>query len=200
MTSPARGRIRNCVGSPPTKIKISTDRTEFLLQFINPFCKLHTYRKIPDEDRWNKAQQLSQQTFHDINLAGPCGFYCGTCRHYLARIKGLLKEKNLKHGCQGCRIQNKNCAWVKKDCVLIRKNHITFCFECEDFPCANLRKLDARHVRDDNVSLIDNLRRIKKIGTEPWLEEQEEEWRCSQCGGNICVMDGECYDCGYKIG
>jgi hypothetical protein len=52
---------------------------------------------------------------HAIHLAGPCGFYCGTCRHYLARAKGLLKEKNLKHGCRGCRAQDKKCAWVKRD-------------------------------------------------------------------------------------
>ena len=36
---------------------------------------------------------MSPQQCHEINLAGPCGFYCGTCRHYLARAKGLLQEK-----------------------------------------------------------------------------------------------------------
>jgi hypothetical protein len=44
---------------------------------------------------------------HAIHLAGPCGYYCGGCRHYLARAKGLLKEKNLKHGCRDCRVQDK---------------------------------------------------------------------------------------------
>ena len=142
---------------------------------------------------------MDRQRSDEINLAGPCGFYCGICRHYLARTKGLLWEKNLKHGCRGCRIQDKNCAWVKKDCVLIRKNQIAFCFECEDFPCDDLIKFDQRHQRDDNLSPIENLLRIKEIGVERWLEEQEDEWRCPRCGGNICVIDRECYDCGYKI-
>ncbi len=135
----------------------------------------------------------------ELNLAAPCGFYCGTCRHYLARTKGLLGEKKLKHGCRGCRIQDKNCAWVKKDCVLLRKKQIDFCFECKDFPCANLKKLDERHIRDDNVSLIDNLLRIKKFGPKQWLAEEDEKWRCRNCGGRICVIDKECYDCRCKI-
>jgi hypothetical protein len=137
---------------------------------------------------------------HAINLAGPCGFYCGTCRHYLARAKGLLKEKNLKHGCKGCRIQDKKCAWVKRDCALLRKNQVTFCFECPDFPCANLQELDRRHVKDDQISLVGNLLRIQSIGVEAWLEEQEQAWSCPSCGESVCVMDRECYDCGVEVG
>ena len=129
---------------------------------------------------------MRNQEFNKINLVGPCGFYCRTCRQYLARAKG-------------CRIQDKNCAWVKRDCALLRKKQIEFCFECKDFPCANLQKLDQRHIREDNVSLIDNLLRIKEIGLGQWLEEQEDKWRCPQCGGNICVIDRKCYDCGYEI-
>ena len=142
---------------------------------------------------------MNRKKFQEINLAAPCGFYCGTCRHYLARAKGLLKERNLKHGCKGCRIQDKKCAWIKKDCALLRKKEIEFCFECKDFPCANLKKLDQRHSRDDNICMIDNLRKIKTIGVIKWLKEQEDKWRCQKCGGNICVIDKDCYDCGYKI-
>jgi len=142
---------------------------------------------------------MNNPKLHKINLAGPCGFYCGACRHYLAREKGLLKEKRLKNGCKGCRIQNKNCAWVKKDCELLRKKQVEFCFECSGFPCANLKKLDQRHIRDDNISLIDNLLRIKEIGPHKWIEEQEKKWKCPECGGNICAMDKECCDCGYLI-
>ncbi|MCP4216800.1 MAG: DUF3795 domain-containing protein [bacterium] len=134
-----------------------------------------------------------------LNLAGPCGFYCGSCRHYLAREKGLLKEKKLKHGCKGCRVQDKKCSWVKKGCERLRKKQVDFCFQCPDFPCDNLKKLDRRHIRDDNISLIENSRRIRKIGAEKWLKEQEDKWKCPQCGGNICVMDNECYDCRRRI-
>ena len=83
-------------------------------------------------------------------------------------------------------------------CIL-RKKQIEFCFECKDFPCANLKKLDQRHLRNDKVSLVDNLLRIKKIGAEQWLKEQKDKWSCTKCGGNICIIDKECYDCGYEI-
>jgi hypothetical protein len=142
---------------------------------------------------------MSHQNFPDISLAGPCGIYCGHCRHYLAREKGLLKEKNLKHGCKGCRAQDKNCAWVKRDCVLIRKKQIIFCFECSDFPCGNHLKLHERHLGEDKQDLVGNLLRIKNIGAVRWLKEQEEEWRCPQCGGSLCITDRDCYDCGYKM-
>ena len=149
-------------------------------------------------DGMDGAGMVHASEFQELNVAGPCGFYCGTCRHFLAREKGLLQQKKLKHGCRGCRLQDKRCSWIKRDCARIRKKQISFCFECEDFPCENLKKLDQRHVRDDNVSLIDNLIRIEKIGAEGWLEEQADFWRCPECGGNICVMDGECYDCGHE--
>jgi len=133
-----------------------------------------------------------------INLAGPCGFYCGTCRHYLARVKGKLAEKNLKAGCEGCRIRDKNCAFIKKKCALIRKREIDFCFECDDYPCKHLKKIHNRHVLDDDIHMIDNLVRIREVGPEQWLKEQEELWSCPKCGGKVCVMDRECYDCGYR--
>ena len=136
---------------------------------------------------------------HEMNLAAPCGMYCGACRHYLAREKGLLEEWGLKSGCEGCRIRNKNCVWVRKGCVLLRKNQIAFCYECGDFPCAKLEKLDESYSRDYNISFIDNLLRIKEVGAEQWLDEQKHRWRCSECGGEVCIHDRECYDCGCKV-
>jgi hypothetical protein len=97
-------------------------------------------------------------------------------------------------------VQDKKCAWVKRDCALLRKKQITFCFECPDFPCANLQELDRRHVQDDQISLVGNLLRIQSVGVEAWLVEQEQAWSCPSCGGSVCVMDRECYDCGVKVG
>lgn len=136
----------------------------------------------------------------DLNLVAPCGIYCGTCRHYLAREKGRLTEKHLKHGCRGCRARDKNCTWIRKICPPLRKKEREFCFACDNFPCENLRKLDERHVRKENVSPIENLLRIREIGAEKWLEEQEQKWLCPECGGAFCSTDRECYDCGYRKG
>ena len=134
----------------------------------------------------------------NIDLTGPCGFYCESCRHYLARSEGLLKQKGLKQGCEGCRARDKNCAFIKRDCQSLRKKEIEFCFECDDFPCENLERLDNRYRTRHEVSLIGNLKRIKKVGVAQWIEEQKQNFKCPKCQGKMSIHDNECYNCGYN--
>jgi len=133
------------------------------------------------------------------SLAAPCGMYCGACRSYLLLKKNLLKESGRKSGCEGCRIRNKNCTFIKKDCSLIRKNEIDFCYECDNFPCSNLKKVEDRYTQRYNVSFVNNLRKLKEIGLEKWLQEQKLLYKCPDCGGEICIHDAECFDCGYEF-
>ena len=133
------------------------------------------------------------------NIAAPCGMYCGTCRDYLLLKKDLFEEKGRKSGCTGCRIRNKKCAFIRRDCPAFRKNDIEFCFECDKFPCLNLTNLDNRYKDRYHVSFIENLQRNKEIGVEKWLLEQKELYTCPNCRGDICVHDAECYDCGKKL-
>ena len=133
------------------------------------------------------------------NLAAPCGIYCGMCLQYLALKKGLLKEKGLKLGCKGCRIRNKNCTFIRRDCSKLRKKEIEYCYECKDMPCNNLKRIDKIYIDRYSLSLIKNLRRIEEIGVKSWLQEQKELYTCPECGGEICIHDEECYDCGLKI-
>ncbi len=135
----------------------------------------------------------------DNNLAAPCGVYCGACRQYLLRKKDLLEKRGYTRGCEGCRIRNKNCAFIRRDCTALRKNEIEFCYECENFPCQKLQKLDNRYRERYTVNMINNLKRIEEIGVEKWLKEQEELYTCPECEGEICVHDAECYDCGMKF-
>ena len=135
----------------------------------------------------------------DINLAAPCGVYCGTCRSYLLEKKNLYEEKGYKSGCNGCRIRHKKCAFIRKDCLALWKKEIDFCFECDSFPCQKLQKLDAQYTEKYSVHMIGNLKRIQEIGPEEWLKEQEKLYICPDCGGEVCVHDAECYDCGNKI-
>ncbi|MFX1297501.1 MAG: DUF3795 domain-containing protein [Promethearchaeota archaeon] len=133
------------------------------------------------------------------NLASQCGLYCGACRGYLLEKKNLFEEKRYKKGCKGCIIQNKNCSFIKRDCPKLRKKEIRFCFECKSFPCPRLKKIEKMYITKYNLSAIGNLKRIKNIGITKWLEEQNKLYTCPECGGEICVHDAECYDCGYKI-
>lgn len=135
----------------------------------------------------------------DNNLAAPCGVYCGACRQYLLGKKDMLEKRGYKQGCEGCRIRNKNCAFIRRACSALRKKELEYCYECENFPCNNLEKIDATYVDRYNVSLINNLKRLQEIGLEAWFQEKEDLYRCPKCGGEICVHDSECFDCGNKI-
>ena len=142
---------------------------------------------------------MNTQRESNMNLAAPCGMYCGTCRQYLVRIKNKLAEKKLKAGCTGCRIRDKNCSFVKRDCKLLKKKEIDFCYECDNFPCENLMKISELYIKRYNMSFVENLKRIKKIGVQKWIDEMEEKFKCQKCGGIICIHDFQCYDCGDKI-
>ncbi len=135
----------------------------------------------------------------DNNLLAPCGIYCGACRQYLLWKKDLLEERGYKIGCKGCRIRNKNCAFIRRDCSLLRNKQIEFCYECNKFPCQNLKKINFHYQEKYNVNMINNLKRIEEIGTEKWLKEQVDLYTCPECGGEICVHDMECYNCSKRI-
>ncbi|MDP8219868.1 MAG: DUF3795 domain-containing protein [Candidatus Stygibacter frigidus] len=90
-----------------------------------------------------------------------CGIYCGGCLNF---------KKN--YNCQGCRYEEN----MLSDCPLracaIAKELI-HCGECEEFPCKELIEF-----YEDGVPLHDlaykNILRIKEIGIDKWLIEQEE--------------------------
>ena len=134
-----------------------------------------------------------------FDLTAPCGLYCGSCRQYLAKSEGLLKQIGLKQGCDGCRLRNKNCKFIKRDCSALRKKEIDYCFECENFLCDNLIKLDDIYQSRFQTSLIENLRRIKEVGTDNWVKEQIKLFTCSNCEAKVSIHEKECYFCGQKI-
>ena len=135
----------------------------------------------------------------DYELAGSCGIYCGSCRHYLSNKKGIAEQKGIKRACLGCHARKSKCAMIKKTCVDLKRNQISHCYECRgDIPCDRLERMQRSYIKNYNVNLIKNVERMKKIGVEKWLKEQAEFYKCPECGGEICLHDRECYDCGLE--
>jgi len=128
-------------------------------------------------------------------LIAPCGMNCGICIGYFGYSMDGNKRKIT---CEGCRIRNKNCAFIIKRCEILSNKEIDFCFECKDFPCENLKKLDTRYRTRFNMSMIENLKYIEKNGISKFIENEVERWKCPKCGGVICVHNGKCYDCGTQ--
>lgn len=127
------------------------------------------------------------------SLIAPCGMNCGICYAY-------LREKNK---CPGCRFFNTtkpiSIARCKiKNCKYFKNSKIQFCFECDNFPCENLKHLDKRYRTKYRMSEISNLENIKKYGIRKFIKNEKKRWSCLKCGGIICVHKGCCYDCGKK--
>ncbi len=126
-------------------------------------------------------------------LIAPCGMNCGICM-------GYVREKN---HCPGCRETdaNKAVSVIRckiKNCETLRKEKLKYCFECDEFPCKDLKHLDKRYRTTYNMSEIENLEYIRDNGIRKFLKYEEKRWTCSRCGGTICVHKGDCVECGKK--
>jgi hypothetical protein len=88
------------------------------------------------------------------------------------------------------------CAFIKQKCKRVKaKEHVDYCFECKDFPCGVLTKLDQTYKKKYDMSLIENLNNIKAMGMDKYLETEQQKWKCPTCGGIICVHTKTCYSC-----
>ena len=125
-------------------------------------------------------------------LIAPCGMNCQIC---LAYFGYTVSGKKRKQTCTGCRQRLRPCAFIKKHCEELSKKRIDYCFECKDFPCDSLKKLDKRYREKYQMSMIENLEYIKEKGMASFLKQQEDRYRCPECGGMICVHDKQCYTC-----
>ncbi len=106
-------------------------------------------------------------------LIGPCGMNCSLCVAY-------LRDKNK---CPGCRSDNNektskyriNC--IIKNCDQLKKNNWKYCSnKCEKFPCKRLKNLDKRYRNKYDMSMIENLENIKKLGIRKFIEKEKKRW------------------------
>jgi hypothetical protein len=128
-------------------------------------------------------------------LIAPCGMNCGVCANYLALQYDLKKKGFHKSYCPGCRPRGKNCTYMDNHCHLLGKGLISFCYECNDFPCCKLKYLDKRYRTFYHMSNIENLEFIKINGMESFLKKEAQKWKCPQCGGAISCHNGICFNC-----
>src|SRR5512136_3126457 len=128
-------------------------------------------------------------------LIAPCGMNCGVCASYLAMKNDLKKKGFGKKYCAGCQPRGKNRSFMAKQCDLVGKGLVRFCYECSDYPCRRLKDLDKRYRTKYHMSMIENLNFLKAHGIGPFLKKEAARWRCSECGGVICCHNGLCLNC-----
>ncbi len=130
-------------------------------------------------------------------LIAPCGMNCGICKAYLAYSRGVPYQKGKVTHCIGCLARNKNCAFIKRNCPKISKNHVRFCYECDIMPCENLDRIDKHYRERYGMSMVENLKEIQAKGIKEFLRAQNEKHKCPVCGDLVSVHDGKCYVCSY---
>ncbi len=151
---------------------------------------------VSESERNISVKKLFRLGSMEEKLIAPCGMNCGVCISYLA-MKNDLKTKGFRKSyCAGCLSRGKNCTFMKKQCDLLGKGLVRFCYDCRDFPCRRLKSLDKRYRTFYHMSMIENLEYINKKGIEEFLEKETAKWQCSECGSLICCHNGLCFNCG----
>ena len=125
-------------------------------------------------------------------LIAPCGMNCQICIGFFGYTMSGNKRKTK---CIGCKLTGKSCAHLKKYCRKLTKDEIEYCYQCNDFPCKQLQKIDDKYRERFDMSMIENLEYIKKNGMEKFLQKQEDKYKCPKCGGVVCVHNSNCYSC-----
>lgn len=136
------------------------------------------------------TNKLSIKNSSTFLLIAPCGMNCALCYAY----------QRTKNHCPGCRVEDDrksfSCANCRiKNCAKLKDASISFCYECESFPCKRLKHLDKRYRTKYNMSMIENLESIKKNGIEKFASSENKRWACNNCGESICVHKGGCLNC-----
>ena len=158
------------------------------------------------------------------HLAAACGTYCGACPAYLAKhgedeqirmkrqkisssgtgkaLKGI-PPSNWMAGlqCDGCLSGGQLAAHCQRCnirlCALDKQSN-SRCSGCEELPCnriTNLINMGNYLHRDE---YLPNLKKIREMGVEKWVQYEEERWRCPQCRLPMSWYDAECIGCGAK--
>ena len=135
----------------------------------------------------SKLNPISEQ------LIAPCGMNCAVCSRYLSFVNGLKRSQ-----CVGCRPGNQYCEYLFQKCSGINNNlkgDAAFCFECEQYPCRQINRMDDRYRKNYGMSVKYNLEFIKNLGIDKFIDEQYKTYSCSKCGGLISIHNGKCFNC-----
>ena len=123
-----------------------------------------------------------------IELATPCGLYCGACTVFKARGDTARTEKIAQAmgipveqvNCRGCRAEKGLIKFMGEPCPTyecLAQKGLQFCYECEDFPCLKLAPCADKAQSLPHNTKIYNLVLLQKLGFQKWLPIAQQTWR-----------------------
>ena len=114
----------------------------------------------------------------------PCGVNCLNCKIHESNLTEEYKAKAAEHldvspdkvRCRGCRPEQGKCKLLPSECatwLCTREKGVTYCFECDEFPCTLLAP-SAKGAHLLHNAKLYNLCRMKFFGIDAWLEESAQ--------------------------
>ena len=139
-----------------------------------------------------------KENMFTAEMIAPCGLDCSLC-------KRALSETDPCPGCLGPDKNKPEFCSEKCGIILCRKRTgrgYTYCDECPDYPCTDVMEKESRYTSKYPLyeSPGKNLRDIRELGMEKFLENERKQWTCSECGHVVCVHTGICSGCGKQYG
>ena len=191
-----------------TRIKSGTTRRKFVTEtagaaFIGALAGLEAAAAAP------KAPANKEK------LVAPCGLYCGACPMYIAsqekdekKIEAMAKQFSSGKSkiavadmqCDGCIGGGRVASFCRKcsmrECAE-NKQKVTRCSDCKEFPCSLVTNFNNDGMLH-HAEVLENCRRLRKVGIKEWTKREEERWSCAECWANIAWYDKACPKCGAK--
>ena len=152
-------------------------------------------------------------------LAAACGTFCGACPAYIAKHgtdlhKELLKKSssnpvtgkgippaNWMEGlqCDGCLSGGKlapHCQKCNIRLCALDKQTDGRCTDCEELPCRQVTNLINMGGYLHRTEYLPNLNKMKEMGVQEWIKNEEKRWMCPKCGLPMSWYDAEYIGCG----
>lgn len=127
-------------------------------------------------------------------MIAPCGLDCSVC---IARLE-------YNPPCPGCWSDGEgkpeHCARLCEIAFCEHRKDLEdgYCDKCEHYPCTHILRMEEKYQNEYPLkeSLMGNLSEMRRLGMDEFLRNENAKWRCSHCGGVLCVHTGKCIDCG----
>jgi len=141
------------------------------------------------------------------DIAGKCGLYCGACPFYLGTKDPNYKEEFKQENgqweedwyCLGCGNLDEK-SWGNQ-CLITQcavSKSVMYCHTCDEYPCEKLIAFSQDNYPHHHT-VISGSNRMKEIGCDAWLEEQEKRWACTVCKKPFGWYAKTCMSCGNKV-
>ncbi len=137
---------------------------------------------------------------YDFIPDGYCGLYCPSCPNY------MMTENNpdaprVTETCRGCKSDVCCLSWCDhcnlKACA--RAKGVEFCFQCPEYPCANLDTFKNDPGYPYHSEVYDYLETVKRNGLDVWLSRMRKRWSCPDCGTAYNWWTRTCTQCGSPV-